>query len=62
LRTPGDELVAGQSAIRDDAAGRIDSVDLDHALGQIDAHAHDFPARFTSCNLIHGTSPFMAAD
>jgi Phage integrase, N-terminal SAM-like domain len=62
LPTPGDELVAGQGTVRDGAAGRVDSVDLDHALGQIDPDAHDFPALIGSCNLVHGTSPFAAVD
>ena len=40
--------------------GRGDGVDVDHALGQVDADANDFSAhgdfraRLYSCNLIHG--------
>ena len=38
----------------------IDRVDLQHALGQIDADAHDFPVSTASCNLLHGLLPSMA--
>ena len=39
------------------AAGAVDGMDLDHALGQIDPHANGFTSNHSSCNLLHGTSP-----
>jgi hypothetical protein len=54
LGAPGDELVARQGAAGEHMAGGIDGVNLDHALGQIDPDANGL----TSCNLLHGTSPF----
>jgi hypothetical protein len=44
LRAPRDELVAGQGTVGDDTTSRVDSLHLDHALGQIDPDAHDVPA------------------
>jgi hypothetical protein len=63
LRAPGDELVALQRAAHQHLASRIDSMNLDHALGQIDPDANglasnSFTSNDSSCNLLHGTSPF----
>ncbi len=58
LRAPGDELVAWQGARGDHMAGAIDGMHLDHALGQIDPDANGFTSNDSSCNLLHGTSPF----
>ena len=60
LRTPGDEPVSGERTAGDQPAGSVDGVHLDHALGQIDPHSNDYPAAFTSCNLLHGLPPSMA--
>jgi hypothetical protein len=39
-------------------AGGIDGMDLDHALGQVDPDANGLASNDSSCNLLHGTSPF----
>ena len=51
---PGQEFGARQGATHQHAAGRIDAMHLDHALGQVDPDANGFTSRHTSCNLLHG--------
>ena len=57
---PLDEPVACQGPTGQHPTSQVDSVYLDHALGEIDAHAHRFTARLSSCNLLHGLPPSMA--
>ena len=61
LGAPGDELVAWQRARGEHAAGGIDAMHLDHALGQIDADVNGFTSNDGSCNLLRGTSPLVCA-
>ena len=58
LGAPGQEFVARQGAAGEHLAGGIDGMYLNHALGQIDACANGFTSNDSSCNLLHGTSPF----
>ena len=45
LRAPGDEFIAWQRAAGRHLADRINGMDLDHALGQIDPDAHGLASR-----------------
>ena len=57
LGAPGDEFIAYQSAAAQHVAGGIHSVNLDHALGQVDPDAYGFSSRMlrgASWNLFHG--------
>jgi hypothetical protein len=53
IGTPDEELLALERPVRDHLACRIDRVDLDEVLGQIDAD---------SCNVAHGTSPSIVVE
>ena len=50
LRAPGQELVAAQRAVRQGSTGGIDGVNLDHALGQINADSNGWNLGI----LVHG--------
>jgi hypothetical protein len=60
LGAPAEEGITTQRTARHRPPLSIDRVDLQHAFGQIDADAHDFPASTASCNLLHGLPPSMA--
>ena len=66
-RAPGNEGFAAQRAAAHRRTRRIDGVNLDHALGKIDAHAHDraatgFIIDDGSCNLLHGLPFSLPSD
>ena len=62
LHAPGQKFVAHQGSAREHMPGRVDGMDLDHALGQIDPDAHGFTSLNDSCNLFHGLPLSQASD
>lgn len=58
LGAPGEELVARQRAAAQHAAGNIDGMHVDYALGQVNPYANGL----SSCNLLHELPLSMASD